>query len=271
LASNLQFAQIDCANQQADAHQVMAASDPSPIVLHADQEHSGIRVTVLLVLVVTIWPSFLLARLLLSSLFPQSDYLGILSCIGALPLALALVWAVEQWLKRVWPSGRQLTIVEGTIKATEPGREDKVLKLSDNLTHLSWYFRLGEYARGGHERRVPKQWLCLSSQLQQDEQRLVVYTYMSVNKAASLIQDGNPYFGFQQIFPGEVYDTSFRSRIGPPSRPKIPASMLAGSDGQFWLAERRRWAEGFELSPDDFKTLVQFVYDYRIEDDDPLP
>jgi len=241
----------------------MASSIDTPLILHADREHSGIRAVILLALIVFLWISFIAARLALAALFPQSDYLGLLSCLSAFPLALLLVWVLEQGLKRVWPSGRKLMLDESGIRVQAPGHGERVFVWSGNLTNLNWFFRLSGFARGGHERRVPKQWLCLACQIQQDENRVIAYTFMPMKRAAAIIQAEHPAARFNQIFPAEVYDTSFRSRIGPPTRPEIPTSVLASHDGRYWLAERRRWNEGFELAPADFETLLGHLQERR--------
>ncbi len=61
----------------------------------------------------------------------------------------------------------------------------------------------------------------------------------------------------------ELYDNTMRSRIGPPSRPDIPNRLLQSKDGRYWLAERRRWEYGIELTPDDFGTLMRVVLEVQ--------
>ncbi|MCP5101592.1 MAG: hypothetical protein GY943_39110, partial [Chloroflexi bacterium] len=65
---------------------------------------------------------------------------------------------------------------------------------------------------------------------------------------------------FHPIEPKDVYKTSLRSRyMSTPTRPDIPSKVLAGKDGRFWLAEKRRWKDGYELSFKDFETFLQLV------------
>jgi hypothetical protein len=234
----------------------MEYSRSKPIVLQADQEHSGLRLLILISLAISGWLSFLLIRSVASAVAPEADYVILLSCCGALPLALPIVWATEYGLKRIWPSGRRVTIDELGLKVNDGNGKEYCLNWSDNLNQLDWFFRLSGYHRGGRERRVPKQWLCFCSQLLQDEHRLIVFAFLSPKSASTLLAEGEGHHVFHEIFPREVYEHSVRSRMGPPSRPTVSSSVLAGKDGRYWLAERRRWETGFELAAKDFERFI---------------
>ncbi len=265
----------------------MSADARTPVILHADQEHSGLRLVIFLVLFIGLIPGFFIARWLLTTFAPAAvlDYLTFLSCVGAIPLALLLIWGLERVLKRVWRSGLSLELNERGIvvydrrgegsrgqgpgstaepeaiarAALEPGtwNLEPAIRWGGNLGQINWYFRLSGYPRAGQERRAPAKWLCLATELHQDGARLNVFTLMSPERAASFID--NPRLAFQRLNPAELYDRSARGRIGPPSRPLIPNSVLHTKDGRYWLAERRRWEYGVELTPDDFTTLMQYA------------
>ncbi len=195
----------------------------------------------------------------MNAIVPGSSYVGLVSCLGALPLSLPLVWAGEQGLKQIWPSGRHVTIDSSGITAGTRSEQDKRIAWSDEIVRVQWYFRLSGYQRGGQERRVPKHWLCLAIQLQQDGDRIIAYAYLSPKKAAALLGGLDIDESFHQISPSDVYGNSIRARLGPPSRPTIPSNILAGRDGHFWLAERRRWTEGYELTAKDFGRFLEAV------------
>ena len=125
------------------------------------------------------------------------------------------------------------------------------------FAQTNWYFRLSGYPRGGRERRVSEKWLCLCTELQQDEERLSTFAFISPEDAAAWTSPTNGKSAtFHIIDPGEVYDKGVRSRFGPPSRPNVPTSLLHAKDGRYWLAERRRWEVGIELTPQDFVTVM---------------
>jgi hypothetical protein len=267
----------------------MSADARALIILHADQEHSGLRLVIFAALFVGLVPGFILVRWLIDTLAPPAvqDYAIFLSCVGAVPLALLLIWGLEKLLKRVWRSGLSLELNErGIVVYDRRGegargqglgaREERNSPANDasslapspyplapaiswygNLSQINWYFRLSGYPRAGQERRAPAKWLCLATELHQDGARLNVYTLMSPERAAALID--NPRLAFQRLNPADLYDHSARTRIGPPSRPAIPNAVLHSKDGRYWLAERRRWEYGVELTPDDFTTLMDYA------------
>lgn len=69
---------------------------------------------------------------------------------------------------------------------------------------------------------------------------------------------------YHEIVPGKFFETSAVGRFfKAPERPELPASLLAGKDGIYWLAERRRWIEGLELTRQDFLATVEQIERYR--------
>lgn len=265
----------------------MSAAPPAAVTIHADQEHSGLRLVIFVALFVGFFLGFQLMVWLLSTLAPAAvqDYTTFLACVGAIPLALLMIWALERWLKRVWHSGLSLVLDWQGITVNdrrqppagdEPGDAQRpttqvsegvkgpAITWAGNMSQLNWYFRLSGYPRGGRERRVSNKWLCLATELNQDGAKLNVYAFLSPERAAALIDD--PRLAFRRLNPAEVYDSSMRSRFTPPTRPAIPNNLLHSKDGRHWLAERRRWEYGIELAPQDFITLVTYVQTHRRPD-----
>jgi hypothetical protein len=204
------------------------------------------------------------------------DYTTFLACVGAAPLALMMIWGLEKVLKRVWRSGLSIALDERglyvrdrrgapAVTSQSPAASDEfeqpAMTWGRNLGRLNWYFRLSGYARGGRERRVPAKWFCLATELQQDEARLSVFSFMSSDDMTRFTERSGEHFHL--INPAELYDTGVRSRIGPPSRPNIPNHLLQSKDGRYWLAERRRWEYGIELTPEDFATLLDYAQTAR--------
>ena len=236
----------------------MSIEENTSVALHADQEHSGIRVTIVLVLVAAFVLTFALVSALLNA-FPEngiSDYVLPISCVIGLLAALAIAGAAEHLLKQRWHSGRMVVLGDDGIEASLAGDSTISIDWTKRMAATKWYFSLKGYPRGGRERRVPASWLCLACQLQQDEHRLVVFGYLPPSKAELLLEGE----AFHQIRPPELYDLGpFRRRLASTDRPKLPASLLTGKDGPYWLAERRRWASGLELTAEDLATFVEVV------------
>lgn len=246
----------------------MSNAEKGPTILYADQEHTGIRLVVFLALFIGYLIGFRVVFLLIKIFAtPEiAEYTVFLSCVGGLPIALFLIWGLEKILKLVWHSGLSLTLDEQGLFVNDrrPGSQTgpadtptPAMVWSAHIGRTNWCFRLSGYPRGGRERRVPAKWLCIATELQQDDDRLSVYALMPPDKASAWVDD--PKHGFHFLSMAGLYDSSMRSRMGPPVRPNIPNQLLQSKDGRYWLAERRRWEFGIELTAEDFATLMQYV------------
>ncbi len=228
----------------------MTSSPTQPILLRADQEHAGLRTAVIIIFFTLI----LLLYFVIVSVWSEVSFL--LSCILALLFGATLAYGIEQLLKKRWPSGRALLMDDQSIQTQDKNEVGVMIRWGDKPLALSWWFHLKGFRRGGRERRMPKDWLCVATQLRDAENELIAYAFLSPKKAARWIEDTE---SFHQIVPPQVYkpDVSFYTK--PPSRPEISAEVLAGEDGRYWLAERTRWEKGFELTPEDFAIFTNFV------------
>lgn len=237
----------------------MTSSETYPIVIRADQEHSALQGAVLLLLLAAMIIVYFLLRALVTAVSPDSGFNGLFTCIAAFPLSLLLVWPVEQGLKKMWPSGRTVSLDQQGVTASFSGDSQVGIQWSEPITPLYWSFPLSGYKRGGRERRVPKGWHCLSSELRYGEKQITVFTYMPPKKGAALREAGGDEQPFRQLDPEELHPGGIRGKMGPPSRPEITSKVIAGKDGRWWLAERRRWSDGLELTPSDFQLFISEV------------
>jgi len=244
----------------------MESNQQTTITLHANKEHSGVRLVVIFVLAAAFFATYIglngIVRDLESAI---SEFAFILSCSFALLVSLGLAAITERYLKLNWPSGQRVELSEsGAVVYLKEARTNAI-DWSDRFTVLRWYFAIKGYAVGGRERRLSKNYFCLALQLQQDDQRFVVNCYLSSSQVSPIIEGK----GFLKISPAEYYKGGFVSRwIGSTDRPKIPSSVLAGREGPYWIAERRRWTEGMELESDDFLAFLDLVEKKFIEWDD---
>ncbi|MBK8988772.1 MAG: hypothetical protein IPM39_22315 [Chloroflexi bacterium] len=240
----------------------MGLSTPSPIVLHAEQEHPRLRFAILALLLLIFALFFFLLRALFR-LAPGDlpSFALVLACGLAAPLTLGIGWGIETWLKRVWPSGYNLVLNGRTIQVNQPELETLTFDLAaGGILLMGWYFALRGYKRGGRERRVPDHWLCLACQLQQDDSRLICYTYAPPTLAENLFHNPAQPVQFYKINPVEVYGNTLSNPFQAPERPKtIPTRILNSKDGRFWLAEQRRWTEGLELPLKEFEIFLHYL------------
>ena len=233
----------------------MSTSTSSQTVFHLDQEHSGVRYAVILILLLSFTGAFAAVSFLLRAFVPTLNTTAILSCLAAIPISL-LISAVGEWLlKRSWHSGRMLMVDDERITLQLPETADREIYRRKTVNTLWWHLPLAGYARGGRERRIPAKWYCMAGQLQQDETRIVVYSYATPERRQRWVAS----FEFAKLSPDDVYKTSFSSRLGAPNRPDIPPDVIAGRHGRFWLGERNRWREGVELTQDDFEQLLNLT------------
>ncbi len=231
-----------------------------PEILYADQDHNALRFVIPIFLLIGFCLGFFIVQTLLSTLVPAMDTKYFLACATALPLGLLLTYAAEKVLKRTWRSGRKVALqADGLTFYTKEG-ETVAFDRTKSLNLMLWYFPLSEYPRGGRERRVPGSWFCLAASLKQDDDQVIFHCFAPL---AEKDKWRETYF-FHPIDPGEVYDTSLLSRVTIPTRPEIPADVVAGKDGRYWLAERERWQYGIELTPQDFDKLLVHVHQYEI-------
>ena len=233
-------------------------------VLHADQEHDSLRTAVILLLLTFFFISYWIVNALLQlELFgPVRDYAVSLSCVGGLALALGLSAVVEKTLKQIWHSGRRLTLDDAGLLAQFRHESDRRFRWDVPLTRLNWTFKLSGYRRGGREKRLPTQWVCLACQFQQNDQRLIVHSYMPPKQAAQWLDGDQAEPKFRHLNLANISDSSFSARMKMPTRPEIPNEVLTGRDGRYWLAERHRWTDGLELTAKDFATFMHKLEDF---------
>lgn len=238
----------------------MSLMSQLPIILKADQEHSRLRLVVLLLLPPAVGLGFLLTNWLVHFIGGVlAEYVTFLSCVIGLVIGFGVVYLIERQLKEVWPSGDQVILAAEKVAVHTREGEDYALDLSVEVFITNWYFCLEGYPRVGNERRTNKGWYCLASQLRQGEQRLVVYTFMSpAETAVYTAGNGANIHHFHLITPSVLYDQrKGGSRMA--LRPPIPPELLRSKDGRFWLAERQRWTGGLELTPQDFQLYLEYV------------
>jgi hypothetical protein len=226
--------------------------------LLADKEHAGIRFSVPAIWFVSFILFYFLIKAYFDSLPPGGigDYALALACVGALPFSLGVGAVSEYFLKKQWPSGRSVKLGEQGITVVRKEEDNIFVEWAKRANQVLWYFPLKGYPRGGRERRVPGSWLCLACQVQQDDHRFIVFSLMSQKSAQPMLDK----YRFHAINLADFYDSNaVKNWLTAPSRPSLPSNMLTGKEGPYWLAERRRWHEGMELTKKDFDLFLQKV------------
>ncbi len=245
----------------------MAASTDSSTVIHADPEHGALRTAILLILAACLLALFFLLRMLIQQFAPGSiaDYSFVLACAAAIPLALAVAWAIEEWLKRTWHSGNKLTLSAETVTLEQvaspavPNPRPQTFDRRQRINFTNWTFPLKGYPRYGREKRLSDKWVCIASEFQQEDNRATVFSYMPPKEAVKWLEgEGISAEGFYHLPLADLYKEAGRSRRAA-ARPDIPTSFLHEKTARYWLAEERRWKRGLEISPQDFESLMTFL------------
>ena len=238
------------------------SSTSSTITLNADQEHAGLRATVMAIVLGGFVIGFLATNTILSSGDGLvASYSFPLSCILALLLALGAAALGETTMKRYWHSGRRLVLSDEELEAWLPEGKQVNVDWSGRVWAIRWHFSLMGYPRGGRERRLSKRHYCLACQLQQDDARVIVYSYMKGRQADQLLASGE----FHGIDPAGYYERNPLSRLrSVTDRPNVPTNVLTGKEGPYWLAEQRRWSDGIELTEADFAVFYEAIRE-RVE------
>jgi hypothetical protein len=249
----------------------MVQADQSTPILHADPEHGGLRLIVIVVLVLGLMLGFVMIQLLLSLLASGTlliEFATALSCVGAIVFALGSAWISETYLKRVWHSGISLSLGESKLRLQRRSAQNKearempepiAIDWEKTVNISRWYFQLSGYARAGRERRVSNNWLCLACMLQQDDDTVVAFAYFPPKEAAEWVENHQLSEPFEEISLAHLYSEAGKKKRDASTRPAIPSALLTGSDGRYWLAEKRRWREGLELRREDFVKYTKYV------------
>lgn len=216
-------------------------------VFSLDRNHGGIRLVVLLAM----FASGVLGLFVLMPAIVSVLRLGGLAdvcttVVGALLLGVGASWLVERLLLRVWPSGRWLTVNDHHLELRRRSDEPVAIAWDDRINVMAWYFVV---SRG--RTWVPKGWFCLACRLHQDDLIITPYTFMKPEDAQGLPQ----WRAFEQLV----------SRKQAPKRGEEHLLKKVTEQGQLRAAEKDRWEDGVEMTPEDFIRFVALV-DARVPD-----
>ncbi len=209
-------------------------------VFPIDVEHPGIRLALPVMIVI----GFIVGYLLTSSVLRivNGDLaVGCFPVVGGIIFSLIASAAGDNLLKRIWPSGRSLSVDPDGMELRDR-RKGKPPSLhiawSQRVNALAWRFTV---KRGSA--RIPKGWIMLGLQLLQDESMLTLYTFMP-EKAATALHE---YAAFQLLAPRAQLESNEL-----PLREKIEQRRLH-------KAEDERWEDGAELRRQDFQLLLDVL------------
>jgi hypothetical protein len=209
-----------------------SAVETATTTFPVDAEHTGFRLAIFGLF-------FLLSAagyLLLSMVLP-SEGLNLFALIGGLLFGFVLSAYAERLLKVRWPSGRAIQIDPTGARTLNRGVIEKTVRADEPASILQWRFQTRRRTR------VPKGWFVVACALEQDNNYLSVYTFMSPDDLKQF--DSHNYFA------------TLPSRKESQDKSKgRDALLLAGQQRRLMDAESHRWIDGAEMTAEDFKTCV---------------
>jgi len=172
------------------------------------------------------------------------EFVGCVAFAGAVLMALATAFLADLILKRVWKSGRSLTLTPDTLTVTDrrPARATLQLRFQQRFNVTSWRFTV---KRGSAS--AQRGWYMLGLQLVQDEQVISLYTFVSPKQASSLPELDQ----FSLLTPRKLVD-------------QLPLRE-AHQQRRLLLAEDERWNNGYEMVQADFLNLWKVLAPYVAE------
>jgi hypothetical protein len=214
-----------------DGIQSQVISQPS-LSLPADPEHSGIRTVGCLAFILVTVAAFALYSIILGEAQLLNGMLALLT--GAL-----VAYFADAWMKRHWPSGRQLQIDDAAIQIRQYDRVEMQVDPQRQVNVLPWRFTV---KRNG---RVKKGWYVVALGLEQDELLLAVYTFAPPDRFEQLPLAGH-FTALQKEDKKEASVTGSAREL-----------KAAGQQRRLHDAEKARSLMGAELTIDQFETYVK--------------
>ncbi len=216
------------------------SEQPAARVIPIDVEHGGIRFAVPGLAVLGFVLGYFLTSAILNALNADFSVLCV-AIIGGIFGAILASAGGDYYLKRVWPSGRSLSLDAERLRLVDTRRRrqgETDLLWEQRINPLAWRFTV---KRGSA--RVPKGWLMLSLQLLQDDRQMTLYTFMPEKSAATL----PAYSLFTPLVPRAQLESD-------------KLSLKEKSEQRRLLkAETNRWENGAEVRREDFPILLDII------------
>jgi hypothetical protein len=205
--------------------------DTLALTFQVDPEHGAKRLTIVATFVI----GWIIGFAVLNTLIPGTG-LNIIAVLGGFAVTGGVTWVAERLLRQRWPSGRIVEIHEDMIEARKAGAVQQHIDGSKHVNVLLWRFKIKRRSR------VPKGWFMVACSLEQENNYLSVYTFMSPEQV-----------NYPQIA------NRFKMLLGAKEVQGNNQDLrLAGEQRRLRMAEEHRWMHGAEMSNADFEAyLVQ--------------
>ena len=218
----------------------MVAIDSSPqqsikqdtVVFDVDAEHIGIRAVGCSSFLVFGFIAFIFLSILFDTSFLPALLAIVISAVSANIL--------ERALKGRWKSGRKLTLDNESIILKKKGSVEHSFDVTKPINPLGWHFVVKRTSR------VKKGWHVVALALEQNDERIPVYTFASPTDFEAM----EHHKMFIQL---QKEDKDDKKKQGSIKR--------AGAQRRLFDAELERGVFGAEMTLDQFKTYLQVLHD----------
>lgn len=217
---------------------MMRTAEESSTSYAVDAEHGALRFAVIILFII-LW---VLTFILLNAVIPNSGF-NIIALFLSFGITAVLSQQIEKLLKQRWPSGRKIVVTPSEIRLQ---RGDTALQSVDahkQVNVLLWRFQISRRSR------VPKGWYMMALALEQDENYLPVYTFISPDQLDGL-RSANRFTTLMRA--KDLKD----GESGPAPMTRSTDLRLAGEQRRLHQAENIRWMEGAEMTSDDFFKFI---------------
>lgn len=207
----------------------LTSNSADKLVLPVDPEHGALRVAVMLSFVVAL----IVAYFIVNAIMPQEG-INLLALIVGLGVATVTVQVIDAAFKRRWPSGRTLEVDSGGVRLALHGETQREIASGQPASALWWRFEIQRRAR------APKGWYVVAMALNQGDDYLAVYTFMSPQDF-ELLPMKQLYVALAKDKPLADAASDFRA---------------AGRERRIRTAENARWSEGAEIDTAGFSAYI---------------
>jgi hypothetical protein len=198
--------------------------NPAP-VWPVDPEHNALRLSVIGILLVSGVAGFIVFNAVI-----PGEGINFIAAILAFIVAVVITWQLERFLKQRWPSGRTVAIDDDKIRLHSKGVVQQEIDAGKHVNVMLWRFKIRRGSR-------MKGWFVVACALEQENNYLAVYTFMSPEQVNSPAISSR----FKMLLPNKEADKDLR---------------LAGEQRRLRNAEEYRWMHGAEMNGQDFEAFV---------------
>jgi hypothetical protein len=160
---------------------------------------------------------------------------------AAIGLAIGSSLGLGTYLKKHWPSGRELVADTEHIAITKHGKNEIVIDAGQHVNVLTWYFEV----KKDHP-RARKGWYLLGLDLEQEESNIIVYSALPVKE-------------FEKLPLAKHFSKLERTKNQEKGLDSATGMRRAGEQRRLYEAEVLRQMDGGDMDSAQFVAFLDFL------------